>query len=913
MIAFLRRWLRVEPSEIPLLQSLFCLHFLIVAAFTLSKAARDSLFLENWPATLLPWVHIGVVLWTAVGVFLHHRAVRNRTSRQGLAWSLVLGGLSYLLFFVLPGAVRREMAMLLYFWSASTGLVLVSQFWSLAEESTDARSARRLYSVVSAGGILGGLAGGLVAAGLGRLLGGEGPLLAAGIVSLATVPLAGREVWRAGATVPVKAAPAPGADARDSGGGRIATILRDPYARAMVLLVLLSGMASAVLDYKFKLTIQEMMVGGPKLATFLGEFYSLQSLAALILQLGFGGLLLSKLGARWSCALLPLGILSASGLGFLLPVYPLVAVARLYDAVLRISISATATEFFYFPLPDRFRKKLKLFLDSVVNRGAEALASVLILVAGALLASRPQSLWLVIGLLTVAWLGTLVWMGRLYVIELSRSLRRMVVAPPTSQTMSREARLVSEIQVQLRNPAAEQALYALSLLEETDASLVPEQLPALLKHPAAAVRRRAIELAIKTPEVVDLLDMEELLRDEEESVRVHAALFFSKLTPGSPVDNLREMLEAPDARVRRSALLVVVEHSEPGEAAQVLRVVDEFLARGEPGDRLAVAQAIALARGPAGIEKSLAAFLADPDRAVRQAAMEAAGKLARRSDVPLLIERLADRHDRPAARAALAAYGDRVIGTLGDYLVDTGVPVELQRQIPRVLAMIGSQEAVNSLLRAPLHHDRHLDYQVLKALNRIRAARRPVLFPAEQVSAQIRSEAFDVTRLLVYRRTFEPAPGGPAHGLLLRALDERFEHGLDRLFRRLALLYPPREIHLAYLGIRSDALRTRAQSVEYLASVLAPEDRMAVLPLVDLLPDDERVNNASAFFRFGPRTAQQALEELAAGTDPWLVACALFVIGETRLVDMAHLVRRAVESLEPLVQDTARWAAKRLA
>jgi hypothetical protein len=85
-----------------------------------------------------------------------------------------------------------------------------------------------------------------------------------------------------------------------------------------------------------------------------------------------------------------------------------------------------------------------------------------------------------------------------------------------------------------------------------------------------------------------------------------------------------------------------------------------------------------------------------------------------------------------------------------------------------------------------------------------------------------------------------------------------------------------------------------------------------VLPLVDLLPDEERVNNAAAYFRFAPRTPAEALAELAAGSDAWLAACALYLIGEAGLGELREIIGRGVESAEPLVQDTARWADRRL-
>ncbi|HEX7879315.1 MAG TPA: HEAT repeat domain-containing protein [Candidatus Eisenbacteria bacterium] len=904
MLASLWRLLRIDRNEIPLLNSLFWLHFLVVASFTLAKAARDTLFLEQWPAQILPWVNIVLVAWTLVSLAGHQRLTRGRTARPALGYTLSGVGLSMLGFYLLPASIAAPTAMLLYVWGATAGLILISQFWAVAEEATDPRSARRLYSVISAGGILGGFTGGLAAALLGRIMGGHGPLLAAALVMLASAPVASHQPVRA----PTPVLPPPQADA----GKTPREVLKHPYVQALALLMLVSGMASAVLDFKFKLAIQSMMSSGPELAVFLGNFYAVQNLAAFLLQVVFGGWLLSNLGARWTASLLPIGVAAASFGGLFLPVYPLVAVARLYDAVMRVSVTSTATEFFFFPMADDFRRKVKLLIDSVVSRISDALGALLLVAIGAFLPMDSKVLWWLLIAITIAWLGLLMRVGQLYVTELSQSLRRMVMAPPTNQTAVRESRLNSEIRVMLNNPSPERALYALSLLEESDPSAALEKVPELLKHPAAAVRRRAIELALEKPDVVDLLDMEALLHDDHDEVRVWAALFFSKLTPGSPIDNLEELLESPTPRVRGSALHVVVQHARPDEAERVVALVRRFLERDDPADRLAVAQVSGLPEAPAGLAPFLDPLIRDPDPRVRQAAMTAAARTGRRSAIPLLLAALGRRGDRTTARAALAAWGERIVGTLGDHLIDDDFDPLLRRQIPRVLAQIASQDAVNNLLRVPLHKDRLLDLQVVKALNRIRAASRPVVFPDGPVTEQIQSEARQITVRLVHRQAVTLIPAGRGRDLLLKALDERIDAGQDRLFRRLALLYPPREIHLAFLGLAASSLKTRAQSVEYLASTLAPSERMSVLPLVDLLPDEERVNNAASFFRFQPRTPAEALTELATGPDAWLAACALFVIGEARLGELGSLIRRGVESTEPVVQDTARWADRRL-
>ena len=59
----------------------------------------------------------------------------------------------------------------LYFWAGVFGLVLVAEFWLLANDLFAAREAKRLFPIIGGGAILGGLVGGAVPGWLAKPLG----------------------------------------------------------------------------------------------------------------------------------------------------------------------------------------------------------------------------------------------------------------------------------------------------------------------------------------------------------------------------------------------------------------------------------------------------------------------------------------------------------------------------------------------------------------------------------------------------------------------------------------------------------------------------------------------------------------------------------------------------------------------
>lgn len=144
--------------------------------------------------------------------------------------------------------------------------------------------------------------------------------------------------------------------------------------------------------------------------------------------------------------------------------------------------------------------------------------------------------------------------------------------------------------------------------------------------------------------------------------------------------------------------------------------------------------------------------------------------------------------------------------------------------------------------------------------------------------------------------------------MLCVTLNERMDQALNRIFRRLALLYPSQNLMAAYEGVVSTNPRMRGNAIEYLENQLAPEHRSLVLPLVDDTGDEGRLRLARQ--RYGLRFLgfDEALEEILESDDLWLRTCALFVVGTRKEKRLLPLVESNLTALNALVRETASWA-----
>ena len=80
-------------------------------------------------------------------------------------------------------------------------------------------------------------------------------------------------------------------------------------------------------------------------------------------------------------------------------------------------------------------------------------------------------------------------------------------------------------------------------------------------------------------------------------------------------------------------------------------------------------------------------------------ALESAGRQRKTDFVPLIVPHLARAATRETAGQALLAFGDRIAGTLQDYLADPEEPAAVRGALPEILSRMGTPRAAAALVR----------------------------------------------------------------------------------------------------------------------------------------------------------------------------------------------------------------------
>lgn len=809
---------------------LFVYLALILTSYTLARSVRDAMFLDQFSALELPLIYVALAVVIGLIVFVYIRLSRRIDQRQLIGATLVLSALSVGLLWW--GMIVRSsaIAVVFYFWTNVFGALLTSQVWSVANTVLDVRQARRLFPLVTSGAILGSMAGGGAAAGLVRHLGTANlililiPLLlmALGLLRL-LVPRGEPPAASSPRSTPERA------ESRVLAGGGWKAVSSSRHLKLVAGLVAVSAVVTLLVDFQFKTVVERSIGSRDEMTAFFGSFYVYLGALSLPLQFLAGAKVVERYGVRAALLILPLALMA--GLALLL-VFPMrlwaAAVLKGSDTMMRHSIDRSALELLYLPVSGSVRAEAKAVIDVVVQRMADGVGGVLLLVLTRALGFGVSGT-AVVGL---ALLGLWLWLALEARQEYVRALRSRLAERPalpksTLRMVFGDQGSLATLQLMLKSKEEDVVLYAIDLAAALGKK---EWIPAsLTSHPSPRVRRRAVELLPLAHR--DLL--EQLCTDSDLTVRSTAVTRILEGQPMiSPEVGLSELVRSTDVRVRLAALAYLSRRAGRDEAG-MLRTHLERLVKGLQEDApewREIARGLGEMAHPAAADLHLK-LLRHPDAEVRRLAILSAGRAGHRELVPHLVALLADRRFAREARRALTEFGPRILGSMADLLRDPTEDLEVRRAIPLVLAYMPHQGAVDLLLESLFDYDGLLRYRAIRALGKLRLIDPDLHFDADKVILRVREEC---EQTLWYQDALEALyPHGDSTDLLAQLLRDKVARGRERVFRLLGLLLPPTAACASFLAMVENDHYLKASAAEYLEHALPGKLKDLVLPLIE--------------------------------------------------------------------------------
>jgi AAA family ATP:ADP antiporter len=875
-----RSFLNLERGEEMPVFLLFSYLTLIMTSYIITKTVRDGLFLQKFSAYMLPWVYLGIaaIIGFVVSIYVKLSARVGQTT-------VVVGSLLFFIgnLLLLWWGVRRQWTpttWIFYVWASIFGIIVVTQVWTVANQVLDLRQAKRLFPLISSGAILGSTLGGFTAARLGKLksVGTDNlilvliPLLVlTGIIAQILL------VRHSHSRVPQRKK-----QEQINFKTALRTIKNSPYLKLIVVLLALSNIVTLVVGIQFGAIVQDAFATKNQITAFMGSFIAYFSLFSFFLQVLAGSWLVEKFGVRWIILVLPLALTAGT---LILVALPLVLWAGIVlkgsDHTLRYSVDRATTELLYLPLPQSTKAEVKAVTDMVMQRVADGVGALLVLLMTLGLEARQLkqvSLCILDLSLLATWVATALRTRREYVRVLwgvlleGRDLGKEVIGTIVDRHS------LPSVKTLLAAKDEDVVLRGIELaVGAGHLKWIPRELVA---HPSARVRLKVMEILPLTEREL----LERARNDTNSSVRASAIVRVAQQTSvvGRRGEALTQYLQSSDLRVRLSALVALAREREPLARGTLKKALDRIAAELPPdsGAWKDVAETLGEISHPEAAELHLRLFQ-HPDPTVKKQAILSAGPAGHRELVPFLIPLLSDAEWAPDARLTLREYGYRILGALSDTLRDPTEDIEIRRNIPLVLAYIPDQPSVDILLDALEDYDGLVRYRAIRALGKLRLVDPSLHFDPQKVVTSIRDDGKKTIGFQQAQASLYPQDG--SKDLLLQLLKDKFERGKDRVFRLLALLLPPRAAMGSIIVIREGDRLATAKVIELLDNLLPGKLKDVVLPLIE----------PSARWLKSDRTRQQILAGFLSDPDPILRDCAADAVRKKRWPE--------VTGLEPLL------------
>src|SRR5262249_12554397 len=280
---------------------------LMIAEQVAGKASRDGFFLTQFPATELPKAMMAAAILSVLGSVAYTGVLRRLSPARAVPATFAASAALFLLEWLLAASAPRPTAVLLYLHMAVLGLLVISGFWVLVNENLDPHAAKTAIGRILAGATLGGVLGGVLADRITATLGLRSMLVALGAMHLLC-------------TLILRRLPAPAVRVvQDEPGTSVVLGLRvlrhTPYLQHMAIVVALSSMIAAWLDYLFKARAAARIGNPDSLVSFFAAFYTITGLLTFLVQRTLSGRALRRFGVGAAMASLPAALLGMSVLG----------------------------------------------------------------------------------------------------------------------------------------------------------------------------------------------------------------------------------------------------------------------------------------------------------------------------------------------------------------------------------------------------------------------------------------------------------------------------------------------------------------------------------------------------------------------------------------------------------------------
>ena len=466
------------------------------------------------------------------------------------------------------------------------------------------------------------------------------------------------------------------------------TVRKNYYLKLVAAVVTLTFIVATFIDYQSKTIIHIKKERIDEMTEFFGYFHAGLLVLPFLISIFMTSGVIKRYGIRFTLLLFPFILFLGSGGIAIAPVLVFAIAIKVSDKSLAFSLNQFVRELLYIPVSPELKYKAKLFIDMFLNRFAKGIGA-LILMVFIFIHLDWQVRVRIVSIISVVFILAWVFLN----LKLSKEYTN-TVKQKLELKWDRADKLVAE------KVDVDYTKLVFDTLESRDRSSVLYAM-----HLFDLIKQDKL-----TPEVRKIISY----KSDEMRVSSLGDLFERGETALVPEmdDIISEKVLEKD--IKEIMSLDVYQQVMKGYIKKVM--VDK--SRGAETSKMEVAKAIGLMDYHSPLTLNLEDLLQDESPEVSKYAIESAARLKRREHVPALIYKLHSPLTREDASAALEKYGQKIVGTLADYLGDTEEEIGLRKEVASVLARIPTQDSADFLSWELAEDNEDMDTELIDALDK---------------------------------------------------------------------------------------------------------------------------------------------------------------------------------------------------
>ena len=407
----------VEPALL-----FFLFWFLAIVVFQALRPLKKGLFVEHLGAHMELYAklaNIGVAMLAVVVFTALYNRYGSRRLIPTLCGIFVVALLGFAAVLGGGGIPSPSLNWSFYLFGDAWSTVWVTSFWAYLNELTRTEQSKRLYGLIGAGGVIGGLMANFAVwqyvenSGIGVLL--TAAAIATVIIAVIVLRLEmiarrpGAAIHRLTDTSNTDTAKASEKENAVFEGARL--VVASKYLLAIAMITFLYEINSQILDYQYS-SAAESLQGAGGTQAFFGRVGTVIGVISVFTQVVLVSFVVRTFGITTALLVLPAAMAAASGIYFVTPMLTTAALLTISDNSFNYSINQTARETLYVPTSDDVKYKARAFINMLVQRIGKGAAILMALGFGAMSTLSIRYLSLLAFAVIAVWIGFAWYAGR---------------------------------------------------------------------------------------------------------------------------------------------------------------------------------------------------------------------------------------------------------------------------------------------------------------------------------------------------------------------------------------------------------------------------------------------------------------------------------------------------------------------